>query len=64
MMHALFETSDDAVIHMVSDLQDPPELIPQFIKKWSQGNKVVIGIKEKNHDSFFFMHSKINIIIL
>ena len=52
MMHALIETSDDAVIHMVSDLQDPPELIPQFIKKWSQGNKVVIGIKEKNHDSY------------
>ena len=34
----------DAVIGMAADLQDPPELIPQFIKKWEQGNDIVFGI--------------------
>jgi glycosyltransferase involved in cell wall biosynthesis len=29
----------------VADLQDPPELIPQFVEKWREGYKVVIGVK-------------------
>jgi glycosyltransferase involved in cell wall biosynthesis len=33
----------DAVIPMDVDLQDPPELIPQFIGKWREGYKVVYG---------------------
>lgn len=49
----------DAVINMVSDLQDPPELIPQFIKKWEEGNKVVLGQKTQAEESgFFFMIRK------
>lgn len=31
----------DAVIYMDSDLQDPPEIIPELIKKWQQGADVV-----------------------
>ena len=49
----------DAVINMVSDLQDPPELIPEFIKKWEEGNKIVIGQKNKAEESsLFFMIRK------
>jgi hypothetical protein len=33
----------------VADLQDPPELIPQFVRKWEEGYKVVIGVQ------FFFI---------
>jgi len=29
------------------DLQDPPELIPQFIQKWDEGYKVVYGVRPK-----------------
>lgn len=36
----------DAVIIMDADLQHPPELIGQFIKKWGQGAEVVIGIRQ------------------
>lgn len=35
----------DAVIPMDVDLQDPPELIPQFIEKWLDGYDVVYGVR-------------------
>ena len=35
----------DAVVVIDGDLQDPPEVIPQFIEKWEQGNKVVYGVR-------------------
>ncbi len=37
----------DAAIIMNADLQDPPELIPEFIKKWEEGYEVVYGIIQK-----------------
>jgi polyisoprenyl-phosphate glycosyltransferase len=33
----------DAVVLMDGDLQDPPELIPEFLEQWKQGNHVVMG---------------------
>jgi len=50
-LHAFFQAGGDAVIVMVSDLQDPPELIPEFIAKWEQGFKVVAGIKPKSRET-------------
>lgn len=49
-LHAFFQARGDAVIVMVSDLQDPPELIPEFIAKWEQGFKVVAGIKPESRE--------------
>jgi len=34
----------DAAVMICADLQDPPEMIPQFIKKWEQGYDVVYAI--------------------
>lgn len=45
--HGIFQANGDAVISMASDLQDPPELICDFIKHWENGLKVVIGVKPK-----------------
>jgi len=42
-----------AAIIMDSDLQHPPKLIPQFIKKWRQGNELVIGMRKKYAQSIF-----------
>lgn len=35
----------DVVITIACDFQEPPELIPEFIKYWEQGYKVVCGQK-------------------
>jgi hypothetical protein len=42
---------------VVADLQDPPEMIPEFIQRWRQGFKVVIGIKPESeeHRLMFFI---------
>lgn len=37
----------DAVIMIDSDLQHPPELIPEFIAKWDAGAEVVIGVRQR-----------------
>ena len=41
--------SGDAVVIMDADLQDPPELIPEMIKKWEEGYEVIYG-KRKSRD--------------
>jgi len=35
--HAILQGRGDAVIYLASDLQEPPELIPEFIRKWKEG---------------------------
>ncbi len=37
----------DAVVVIDADLQDPPEVIADFIEKWEQGYDVVYGVREK-----------------
>ena len=46
----------DAYIGISGDLQDPPEIIPQFIKEWEKGHDIVMGIYER-HDENFLMKS-------
>lgn len=38
----------DCIISMDSDMQHPPELIPQFIKKWEDGYEVVYSIRRES----------------
>ena len=49
--YGLLQATGDAVISIVADLQDPPDLIPQFIKKWEEGFKIVVGIKKQSDES-------------
>jgi hypothetical protein len=42
---------------IASDLQDPPEMILDFIKKWEDGSKIVLAVKPQSEESslmFFF----------
>lgn len=50
-MHGFLQTSGDASICLACDMQDPPNLIPKFIKKWEEGYKVVWGKKTKSQES-------------
>lgn len=49
--NAFRQACGDAAILMVSDLQDPPSLIPEFLEKWEQGSKVVMAVKNKSKES-------------
>jgi glycosyltransferase involved in cell wall biosynthesis len=49
--HALLSARGDAVIGMASDLEDPPELIPEFIRNWEQGYKIAIGVRRKSEET-------------
>ena len=39
--------SGDAIVIIDSDMQDPPELIPEMLKLWEQGNEVIYGKRKK-----------------
>jgi glycosyltransferase involved in cell wall biosynthesis len=49
--HGLLQARGDAIINMASDMQEPPELIGDFIRKWEQGYKVVVGVKPNSHET-------------
>ena len=49
--YGLCQATGDAALLMVADLQDPPELIPQFLEQWEAGHRVVIGIKNKSKEN-------------
>lgn len=51
--YGLTQMTGDAVMLVHADLQNPPELIPEFLKKWEQGAKVIIGIKNKSKENGF-----------
>ncbi|MDP2905306.1 MAG: glycosyltransferase family 2 protein [Candidatus Omnitrophota bacterium] len=48
----IWYTKGEATIILDADLQDPPALIPEFIKKWQEGYNVVYGIRRKRKESF------------
>lgn len=51
--------SGDAIIGIACDFQEPPELIPEFIKYWEQGYKVVAGQKTASKEGkikYFLRH--------
>lgn len=55
--YGLLQAQGDAVINMASDLQEPPELIGDFIRNWESGWKVVVGVKPESHETapMFFL---------
>jgi glycosyltransferase involved in cell wall biosynthesis len=50
-LHAFFQAPGDAVVAMACDLQDPPDLLEEFVRLWRNGLKVVIGVKPKSRES-------------
>ena len=50
--HALLSAEGDAVAILLSDLQDPPELIGEMVKLWEQGTPVIVGIKQTSDENW------------
>jgi glycosyltransferase involved in cell wall biosynthesis len=50
-MHALLQTRGDAVIVLMSDLQDPPEVLAQLLEQWEKGIPIVIAVKNQSRES-------------
>lgn len=57
----LKEVNGDAIIIIDADLQDPPELIPEMMELWEQGNEVIYGKrkKRKGESTFKLLSAKI-----
>ncbi|MBI1247921.1 glycosyltransferase [bacterium] len=52
IFNATLATTGDAVVPCVAaDLQDPPEVIPEFVKLWEQGHMVVNGIRANRSEN-------------
>lgn len=44
--HAIYEARGRAVIGMCADFQDPPALLPEFIRRWRDGVPIVLGVRK------------------
>ena len=55
----MLQVTGDCVISMVADFQDPVELIPQYVREWENGYKIVIGIQkgEKENPVMYWLRS-------
>jgi dolichol-phosphate mannosyltransferase len=51
LLTAYRHASGEAAIQIDCDLQDPPELIPQFVALWEQGHDVVVGLRRRRQES-------------
>lgn len=49
--YGMLQATGDCVITMVCDFQDPVELIPQYVREWENGYKIVIGIKTNSEEN-------------
>ncbi|SIO67925.1 glycosyltransferase family 2 protein [Paraburkholderia phenazinium] len=53
-IYGLMQAKGDAVILLVADFQDPPELITKFIEEWHAGAPIVVGVKPEAKESAIF----------
>lgn len=57
--YGILQSTGDATIYMVADLQDPPDVAATFIREWEKGAKIVLGVKTKSDETFllYFIRS-------
>ncbi|MBQ0145552.1 MAG: glycosyltransferase family 2 protein [Lachnospiraceae bacterium] len=49
--YGMLQSNGDATILLAADFQDPPEMIPEFVKNWEEGYRIVIGIKKSSQEN-------------
>lgn len=57
--YGMLQTTGDCTITMCCDFQDPVELIPQFVREWEKGYKIVSAIKTSSEENgiIYFLRS-------
>jgi glycosyltransferase involved in cell wall biosynthesis len=50
-IHALYQATGDAVIGMVADLEDPPEMIADLVEQWENGNSMVLCVRNSREEN-------------
>jgi len=53
-IHVILQPRGVAVLALACDFQDPPELLHEFIARWEQGAKIVLGVKTSSDERSFF----------
>jgi glycosyltransferase involved in cell wall biosynthesis len=49
--YGVLQAKGDAVIPIVADLQDPPNLIPELLAQWEKGTKMVLAVKAQSSET-------------
>lgn len=49
--YGILQSDADATVLMASDLQDPPEIIPELLEQWEAGFKSVLAVKPQSEES-------------
>lgn len=49
--YGMLQANGDAVVLLAADLQDPPNLIAEFVAHWQAGEKIVVGVKPSSSES-------------
>lgn len=49
--HGVVAVFGDAVVLIAADLQDPPELIAEYVRKWEEGFDIVLPTKPRSDES-------------
>lgn len=51
--YCMQQAKGDCAIIIHADLQNPPEVIPEFLEKWENGTQVVLGVKNQSRENKF-----------
>lgn len=54
----LAATGDAVILFMPVDMQDPPDLIPEFVKHWEGGCEIVYGIRAEREEPFLLRNAR------
>lgn len=57
--YGILQTTGDCTIPVCADFQDPIELVPELVKKWEEGYKIVCAVKSQSKESkiMYFLRS-------
>jgi glycosyltransferase involved in cell wall biosynthesis len=50
-VYGLLQATGDCVVKMCADFQDPPEMLPDFVRAWEEGHKIVLAIKKGSKEN-------------